>query len=134
MNSLYVKLFSAFLIVIIVAVGVNALYVTQDTEQEIVVYEERTEQLFMLRMEHWLLGYYAHGRGWDDISTYLEEMEVLSGQRVILTDNEGIVIADSQGEILGEHFDPEEWLSRPLLQHRGGEHAGNAVHQPRTNY
>ncbi len=35
------KAFSAFLIVIIVAVGVNTLYVTQDTEQEIVVYEEQ---------------------------------------------------------------------------------------------
>jgi len=91
MNSLYVKLFSAFLIVIIVAVGVNALYVTQDTEQEIVVYEERTEQLYMLRMEHWLLGYHTHGSGWDDVSVYLEEMEVLSGQRVILTDHERIL-------------------------------------------
>ncbi len=119
MNTLQVKIFGAFLLVILMAVGSNALYVKQGTEQEIEVYEERTERLYMLRMEHWLLGYYAHGGGWDDISVYIEEMEVLSGQRVILTNAYGEVIADSQGELLGQYFEKEHWHHRSLIHHRG---------------
>ncbi len=119
MNKLQVKLFAAFLAVILAAVGTSVMYVKQGAEQEIVVYEERTERLYLLRMEHWLLGYYAHGGGWDDIAIYIEEMEVLSGQRVILTAYDGTVIADSQGELLGEFFEPEDWSSRPLIHHRG---------------
>ncbi len=119
MSRLQVKLFAAFLCVILTSVGISVIYVKQGAEQEIVVYEERTERLYMLRMEHWLLGYYAHGGGWDDISIYIEEMEVLSGQRVILTDPEGLVMADSQGELHEQYFEPEDWPSRPLMQHRG---------------
>lgn len=117
MRTLKIKLLSAFMGVIIVTVGTVALYVRQSTEQEIVVYEERTEQLYLIRMEHWLLGYYAHGGGWDDITIYLEEMEVLSGQRVVLTDPDRIVIADSHGELEGDPF-TDEWPHRELIRHR----------------
>ncbi len=117
MRTLKIKLLAAFMGVIIITVGTVTLYVRQSTEQEIEVYEERTELLYLIRMEHWLLGYYAHGSGWDDITIYLEEMEVLSGQRVVLTDAERIVIADSHGELEGDLFS-YDWPHRELIRHR----------------
>jgi len=124
MNRLHVKLFAAFLAVILVAVVITVLYVKEGAEQEIEKYSERTERLNMLRMEHWLLGYYSHGEGWDEIGVYIEEMEVLSGQRVILTDEYGVVIADSYGELAGDYFESGQWPSRPLVQPRLGELIG----------
>lgn len=124
MRRLQVKIFAAFLCVILLTMVINAAYVRRGTQQEIVTYEERTIQLNMLRMEHWLMGYYAHGEGWDELAVYIQEMEVLSGQRVILTDEFGIVIADSYGEMMNEYFDQYEWPSRYLINPRDREMLG----------
>jgi len=123
-RRLQVKIFAAFLCVILLTMVINAAYVRRGTQQEIVTYEERTIQLNMLRMEHWLMGYYAHGEGWDELAVYIQEMEVLSGQRVILTDEFGIVIADSYGEMMNEYFDQYEWPSRYLINPRDREMLG----------
>ncbi|TVQ35099.1 MAG: HAMP domain-containing protein [Spirochaetaceae bacterium] len=120
----HLRLFAGFMVVIVVAVGTISLFVMQGTGQEIEVLEERTEQLYLSRMEHWLLGYHASGGSWGDLANYIEEMAILSGQRVVMTDPAGMVIADSRDELVGQPFD-QEWPGRELISHRTNYLLGN---------
>ncbi|TVR29430.1 MAG: HAMP domain-containing protein [Spirochaetaceae bacterium] len=123
MRTFQLNLFAGFSIVILVAVGTISLFVMQGAEQEMETYAERTEQLYLTRMEHWLHGYYTRGGSWDGVHYYIEEMGVLSGQRVILTDPDGVVIADSHDGLVGRYFMPE-WPQRELISDQNNVQLG----------
>lgn len=103
---------------IVLALGSVAFYVMQGAEQEIEVYDDLTEQLYLTRMEHWLLGYYTRGNSWENVRASVEEMGVLSGRRIILTDPEDSVIVDSRYEFTGTLFE-KEWPHRILMSYSG---------------
>jgi len=59
------------------------------------------------RMEMELYHYYQHQGSWDGIQPFVEQMGNLYGRRVILTDASGIVVADSDGDLLQELYYPD---------------------------
>ncbi|TVR74398.1 MAG: HAMP domain-containing protein [Spirochaetaceae bacterium] len=113
-----VRLFAGFALVIVLALGSVSFYVMQGAEQEIEVYDDLTDQLHLTRMEHWLLGYHARGDSWENVRASVEEMGVLSGRRIILTDPSDEVIIDSRYGLTGAVFE-EEWTGRELTSYRG---------------
>lgn len=125
------RLFAGFAVVIVLALGTVSLYVMQGAEQEIEVYDELTDQLYITRMEHWLLGYHARGGSWDDVQTSIVEMGVLSGRRIVLTDRNDKVIVDSRHGLVGTIFEPE-WPSRTLVSHQGNIHLGTLYVGPES--
>lgn len=116
-------LFSAFIVVIGVSVGTIALVVSAGSEQEFEIYERRSARLELMRMEHWLGAYYLTTPGWDGIVPYVEEMGILSGRHVVLTDVEDTVIADSRDNEL-ERAGFRDWPSRDIHVHDGSELVG----------
>jgi len=105
-HSLQFRLIVAFTLVILVTVGTVFFFVTRSTGGEIQQYEERGEQIRTARMEHVLSSYYSRRGDWMGIQPFVEQMATLYGRRIVLTDSKGIVVADSQGDLVGKSYHP----------------------------
>jgi len=105
-HSLRFRLLLAFTLVIVVTVGTVFFFLNQATRNEIREYEKRVDQLRALKMESELFRYYARRGNWAGIQTFVEQLGNLYGQRIILTDTDGTVVADSADTILGESYRP----------------------------
>jgi signal transduction histidine kinase len=117
------RLLVAFTLVILVVVGAIYFFVSQTTGGEIRRYGERSEQARFGRVAFELNRYYREHGDWEGIQPYVEQWGSLYGRRIILTDSSGIVVADSQGELLGQQYHtdaPERHLSPPWEEGMAG--------------
>ena len=106
-HSLRFRLLLAFALVILVVVGAIYLFVRQTTGGEIHRYGERSEQARIGRVAFEMHRYYREHGDWEGIQPYVEQWGNLYGKRIILTDSSGLVVADSQGELLGQQYHPD---------------------------
>jgi len=106
-HSLQFRLLMAFTLVVVVTIGVTFFFIYQTTRSEISQFEERVEEMRLGRIEGELSRYYYQQASWEGIQPFVEQWGNIHGQRIILTDNQGTVIADSQGELLGELYQPD---------------------------
>ena len=106
-HSLRLRLLVAFTIAILVAIGITFLFVGLATRGEIQQFHERGLQVHTARVEHILSCYYQEQGNWTGVQPFVEQMEILRGQRVVLTDAGGIVVADSRGDLLGKQYHPD---------------------------
>lgn len=121
--SLRFRLFVAFTIVILVAVGAVYFFVSRTTGGEIYQYRQQSEQMRFNRVQFELYRYYRMYGDWGGIQPYVEQWGSLYGYRVILTDVSGIVVADSDGKLLGHQYRPDV-QSRHLSPLREGSISG----------
>jgi signal transduction histidine kinase len=103
-HSLQFRLLIAFTLVVVVTIGVTFFFIYQTTRSEISQFEERVEEMRLGRIEFELSRYYYRQGSWEGIQPFVEQWGNIHGQRIVLTDNQGTVIADSQGELLGEPY------------------------------
>jgi len=113
-HGLRFRLLVAFAMVILIAVGAVYLFASQTTGGEIRRYRERMEQARFSRVGFELYRYYRTHGGWGGIQPYVERWGSLYEQRIILADPNGVVVADSQGDLLGQQYHPDT-PGRPLL-------------------
>ncbi len=115
-HSLRFRLLIAFVAVIAITIGTTFFFIGQRVVGEIQRFHEVGEQIRVARMEQALVVYYYRQRGWGDVQPFVEQMGELNNQHVILTDAGGIVVADSEGDLLGEQFQPDSpgWVICPL--------------------
>jgi signal transduction histidine kinase len=106
-HSLRFRLLVAFTLVILVVVGAIYFFVSQTTQGEVRRYGERSEQARFGRVAFELHRYYREHGDWEGIQPYVDQWGSLYGRRIILTDSSGIVVADSQGELLGQQYLPD---------------------------
>lgn len=122
MHSLQFRLMVAFFLVIVIVVGTVYLFVSQTTGGEIRQYSGQIEQARFSKVGFELNRYYGMHRGWEGIQPYVEQWGNLYGRRIILTDASGVVVADSQGELLGKPYQADTpglllsppWQESPL--------------------
>jgi len=112
-NKLQFRLLAAFSLVILVTIGAVLFFINQATQDEIRRFGERVDQMRADRMEIELSRYYVVKGDWDGIQPFVEQWSNLYGQRIVLTDTNGIVVADSEGDLLGGLYDPD-LPGRPL--------------------
>jgi signal transduction histidine kinase len=117
-HGLRLRLMLAFALVILVAVGAVFLFVRQTTGGEVRQYGELDQQVRLSRVAFELGRYYRVHNSWEGIQTDVEQWGSLYGRRIILTDPAGTVVADSDGELLGQTYRPEP-PGRPLLLEGG---------------
>jgi len=103
-HSMQFRLLVAFALVILVTVGAVYFFVNQTTKGEIRRFGERSEMARFFRVEHELQRYYREHGEWEGIQPFVAQWESLYQRRIIVTDPDGLVVADSQGELLGEHY------------------------------
>jgi len=127
-HSFRFRLLAAFTLIILVVVGAIYLFVSQTTGVEFRRYGERSEQARFGKVAFELHRYYSDHGDWEGVQPYVEQWGNLYGRRIILTDSNGVVVADSQGELLGQQYHPDtpgRGLPPPLAQ---GEFLGQ--HHP----
>jgi len=107
-HSLQFRLLIAFTLVVVVTIGVTFFFIYHTTRSEIRQFEEQVENVRLGRIEFELARYYHQHGGWEDIQPIVEQWGSIHGQRIILTDSQEIVIADSEGELVGEPYQPGE--------------------------
>ncbi len=129
LHSLRLRLFVAFTIVILVAVGAVYFFVSHTTGGEIHRFGERNEQMRFSRVGFELARYYREHGNLDGVQPLVAQWGNLYGQRIILTDSSGVVVADSQGELLGKYYHPEI-PGMPLLPPWEGSRAGSVYISP----
>ena len=108
--SLWFRLLMAFAVIIVVTVGTIYLFVSQRIAVEMEYYEEISEEYDrqQTRSIHDRLKLYWWGQGgnWEEVQDVVEDITSVSGISIILTDADGLVIADSEKKQLGEYYNP----------------------------
>ncbi len=106
-HSLRFRILASFTLVILVTIGTVFFFINQTTQNEIRQFEESIDQMRAARMESELARYYSRFRGWAGVQTFVEQLGNLYGQHIILTDVNKMVMADSEGSLLGEQYKPD---------------------------
>ena len=131
-HSLRFRLLLAFALVILVTIGAVFFFINQATQDEIRQFQEQADQMLARRMEFELSRYYFRQGNWEGIQPFVEQWGNLYEQRIVLTDANGFVAADSEGDILGELYDPDS-LGTPLSSPREAGVIGTLYINPRSS-
>lgn len=105
--SLNFRLLAAFTLVIIVIIGSAFFFANRTTRIEIGRVGERFEEMQDRRIEADLSRYYLFEGSWEGVQPLVVQWGKMHGRRIILTDAEDIVIADSEDTLIGSPFDLE---------------------------
>ena len=105
--SLRFRLMLAFTLVIVVTIGAVFFFINRGTGGEIYQFGELSHQSDIARIELVLATYYHQQESWEGVQPLVEQLATLHGGRIVLTDSNGTVVADSQGELLGEQYSPD---------------------------
>jgi len=130
-NRLQFRLLVAFAAVILVTIAAVLFFVNQATQEEIRRFEERADTMRAARMEMELSRYYFSRRDWEGVQSFFEQWGNLYDQRIVLTDAAGVVVADSEGELLGEQYTPDS-SGRPLRTHMYAGEIGTLYLTPQS--
>ena len=106
-NSLQFRLLLAFALAILIAIGATMAFMAWTTRSEIDRFQEYGYTTFGQRVEGILSEYYQQQGDWTGVQSVIEQMEMLRGQRMILTDTRYQVVADSEGIMLGTEYSPD---------------------------
>ena len=129
-HSVRWRLFLSFLLVIVVAVGAAALFVSRTASNEVDRYETQTHNVRMGRVQALLARYYIEQHDWAGVEPVVEQVARLYSERVVVVDQEGLVVADSHGMMpIGEpgRFEPPG-IAIPIMA--GQAHFGTLVISP----
>lgn len=106
-HSLWFRLLTAFTLVIVVTIGAIFLFIGQAMRAEVRQFEERIEEARLSKMEFELSKYYLKQGSWKGIQPFVEQWGNFYEWHIIITDTDGIVVADSEGELLGQLYEPK---------------------------
>ena len=106
-HSLRFRLLTAFTFVILATIGTVFFFINQSTQEEIRSFEERISQAQAARMETELSRYFFQRGNWTEIQPAVERWGNLYGQRIIVTDADGVVVIDSERDLIGQSYNPD---------------------------
>ena len=117
-HRLQFRLLLAFTLVILVTIGTVSVFASYTLRGEVQQYEEQIDHTRVTRLERVLLRHYTEHGTWKGIQPFIEQMGTLFGRNVVLTNNAGIVVADSQRELIGKEYQTD-WQGKYILDRRG---------------
>jgi signal transduction histidine kinase len=107
-HNLNFRLLTAFTIVIVVIIGSVFFLTYRTTRNEISQVGERLESMQDRRVQTELSRYYQFIDSWDGVQPLVVQWGNLYGRRIVLTDNNGIVVADSSENLLGNTYNDDK--------------------------
>ena len=108
MHSLNFRLMAAFTLVVIVTIGAVFFFTYRTTRHEISQVEKNLETMQDRRIETELSRYYLVEQSWEGVQALVVHCGNLYGRRIILTDNDDTVLADSEAELIGTTYNGGE--------------------------
>jgi signal transduction histidine kinase len=142
-RSLWIKLLAGFVLVAIVAVGVVAVLANRTTTHQFQLYVTQGKQTRAERLAPEFAAYYAQTGSWAGVAEWMESLETSQlgarGQgrgrnqsaanppdRLLLVDSLGRILADSQGDLVGQQLsDAELAVGTPI--EAGGKVVGTLL-------
>jgi signal transduction histidine kinase len=124
MHSLNFRLMAAFTLVIIVTIGAVFFFTYQTTRHEISRVQENLESLQDRRIETELNRYYFYEKSWEGVQPLVVQWSNLYGRRIILTDKDDIVVADSAESLIGSSYTDNEDNQPAVLVLQPGQSFG----------
>ncbi|MBC7263352.1 MAG: HAMP domain-containing protein [Chloroflexi bacterium] len=101
-HSLRFRLLLMMSLVVMVAVGTVALSASRATTSEFQRYIEYGGMMRHQRFENVLAMYYRASQNWDGVQPLVEQMGQITGERIILADGMGKILADSDRKLVGQ--------------------------------
>ncbi|MGA9347538.1 MAG: ATP-binding protein [Anaerolineae bacterium] len=117
-HSLRFRVLVALILVIVVAVGVVAFLASRATTGEFQRYVERGGMMRHQRFEGFLAGYYTQNQSWSGVQPLVEQMGQITGERIVLADGEGQIVADSANKLIGQTVGQDWAEPAALIVHR----------------
>ena len=102
--SLRLQILLSMVAVILITVGMTAFMAGRAANAEIERVQGRDDTLRNRRLGHLLAQQYAERRSWLEAQGLLEGAGAMYGQRVVLTNTEGIVVADTHRIMMGRRL------------------------------
>lgn len=111
-NSLLVRLIAAFAVITILALGAVFAFMTWSTSAEFDRVRERLDSQRASELGIAATRYYMAAGDWTGVQPYVRHMGDMWDWRIILTDENGTVVADSDESLVGQVYsaDPREGL------------------------
>lgn len=108
-HSLRFRLLAAFMLVIMAAIGTISFFVSRSALGEIQQFEAHYEEVQASRVGYLLGRFFFANRGdWTGVQTLVEQVATNEGQRLVLVNTSGLVVSDSQGELVGKQYSPAQ--------------------------
>ena len=104
MHSLNFRLLAAFTLVIIIIIGSAFFFSYRTTRNELARMGENMEAMQDSRIEAELARYYGFQESWEGVQPLVAQWGSVYGRRIILTDSEKVVVADSDRDLLGDTY------------------------------
>ena len=104
-HSLRLRLLLISIIVVLIATGVTVFVATCRTTGEFERYVERRVPVDGRRLAYLIGRVYTLNGGWEAVQSEVEQVAANRGDRIIVVDDDGIVVADSDREAVGNPRD-----------------------------
>lgn len=108
LHSLNFRLLAAFTIIIMVIMGSAFFFAYRTAYRELSQVEDKLQVVQDKRVEIELGRLFQFMRSWENVQPFVVQMGNLYGRRIIITDGQGIVVADSGEELLGDRYESGE--------------------------
>jgi len=95
-HRLWFRLSITFAVIIVVTVGTIYFFVSQRIAVEVEYYEQISAEYRTKQIQSSLYIHYWEKQSWEGVQSVVEDASSVAGTHIILTDANGIVIADSQ--------------------------------------
>jgi signal transduction histidine kinase len=120
-QSLRFRLLVVLILAVVAAVGGMAFFNTLATTRMFTRYEEDRRMTRHQRFEGLLTQHYAQNESWSGVQPVVERLGQITGERVILADEEGQIVADSAGELVGQPVGGDWDTPAAQILHHGTE-------------
>lgn len=111
-HSLNFRLLAAFTLIIVVIFGTVFFFTYHNTRSEISRIEQRLQTAQDRRVAIDVARYFQLVGSWDGVQPAITQLAKLYNTRIILTDNAGVVQADSDGKLTGTQYSTNDQGSR----------------------
>jgi signal transduction histidine kinase len=101
-RSLHVRVLTAILLVAIAAVAITMVFASQRTVGEFFAYRRLGLQLEQRRFTILLTQRYSQTQTWEGVQALAEQISLVSGERLIVANNQGKILIDSGQELVGK--------------------------------
>jgi signal transduction histidine kinase len=112
--SLQFRLIIAFTVVILLTVGSVFLIMWQASTGQIQKFSERVERMVSGRIQFTISDYYIINKTWEGVQPLVTKLGEQFKYRIILTDTEGKIIADSENTTAESQLDLAKFSSRTI--------------------
>jgi signal transduction histidine kinase/arylsulfatase A-like enzyme len=113
-DRLWFRLLLGMSVALALAVGTVAVLMRAATEDSFDAYVENVSTARALRVENVLTRQYQRQRSWSGVEPVVRLVADLAGQRVVLADSQGRVVADSQDRLVGQRVQ-STWSGDPII-------------------